>query len=511
MDTYHFPTSVEQWDIWELSVPGPETGNPFIEQQIFGEFYGENEHKTVRGFYDGDGVYRLRFMPAFSGTYHFIVRTSFREEICGTFGVTSASGGNHGPVRVSSTWHFAYEDGTSYYCLGTTCYVWELQSYERIQETLKSLKDTCFNKIRFCIFPKHYIFNLVDPLTFPYEGTPMDAQILTEENFHLYSGKSNGSCWDFTRFCCRHFQQVEYAIGELMKLGIEADLILLHPYDRWGFSCMKPEEDDLYFKYAIARFSAFRNVWWSLANEYDFMYHKAESDWERLARIICEEDPYGHLRSIHNGRQFYDYRRPWITHCSIQRQEAVLSAEHTDEWRKMYQKPVVLDEICYEGNLMFGWGNISGRELVRRFWEGFLRGGYPGHGETLLSPDEVLWWSHGGKLKGESWKRFRFLYDIIASVPGRGIAPYDFHWEYTCGTPESEQECKVKSWYLLYFGFKRPAYMDFFFEDNVEFEIHVIDTWNMSIEPAGIGKGNFRVLLPGREYMCIRLMKKKGV
>ena len=38
-------------------------------------------------------------------------------------------------------------------------------------------------------------------------------------------------------------------------------------------------------------------------------------------------------------------------------------------WRETYRKPVVLDEICYEGDIQHGWGNISAQELVRRFWE----------------------------------------------------------------------------------------------------------------------------------------------
>ena len=83
-----------------------------------------------------------------------------------------------------------------------------------------------------------------------------------------------------------------------MNLGIEADLIVMHPYDRWGFSMMKAEDDDRYWKYVLARFSAYRNVWWSLANEYDLMHEKTLSDWERYASIICEKDPYHHLRSI---------------------------------------------------------------------------------------------------------------------------------------------------------------------------------------------------------------------
>lgn len=67
--------------------------------------------------------------------------------------------------------------------MGTTCYVWPHQSDEVIAKTLKELDKGYFNKMRFCVFPKHYIHNFRDPQTFPYEGTPMDASGLTEENF----------------------------------------------------------------------------------------------------------------------------------------------------------------------------------------------------------------------------------------------------------------------------------------------------------------------------------------
>lgn len=87
-------------------------------------------------------------------------------------------------------------------------------------------------------------------------------------------------------------------------MGIEADLIVMHPYDRWGFAQMTKEQDALYWKYVLARFSAYRNMWWSLANEYDLFDHKAVEDWEGYAKIICGKDPYHHLRSIHNCHAF---------------------------------------------------------------------------------------------------------------------------------------------------------------------------------------------------------------
>lgn len=182
----------------------------------------------------------------------------------------------------------------------------------------------------------------------------MDSSVLTKDNFMRYTGKSDGNSWNFERFNPEYFRHIEYCIAELMKMGIEADLILMHPYDRWGFSCMTEEQDELYLRYVTARFSVFRNVWWALANEYDVM-SKSIDNWEQYAKIIMENDPYNHLRSIHNCITFYDHIRPWITHCSIQRQDIYKTAEYTNEWRELYKKPIVLDEIAYEGNIQHGW------------------------------------------------------------------------------------------------------------------------------------------------------------
>ncbi len=507
MSSIYYAKQTERWGIQEVACKGPRMGNPFEEQWIKGVFSSKNETVEVDGFYDGDGVYKVRFMPSFEEEYHIKVTSSFMEVQEGSFVVTVPGTENHGPVRVVNTWHFAYEDGTPYYSVGTTCYVWELQSDERISETLKSLEEARFNKIRFCIFPKHYDYNLGEPRSYPYEGTPMDSSVLTKENFSEYTGKTKGNHWDFTRFNPKHFQHIERCVLELQKRGIEADIIVMHPYDRWGFSSMTKEQDDKYWNYVLARFSAYRNVWWSLANEYDLMENKTIEDWERYASIICKKDPYNHLRSIHNCHGFYDYHRPWITHCSIQRQEPYLSAEHVTKWRAEYRKPVVLDEICYEGNLQFGWGNITGEELLRRFWEATCRGGYAGHGETLLNPENVLWWSHGGKLRGESHKRFGFLHDILCETPGSGLAPYDIKWDCVSAVPEQEWMLKIKSYYLIYFGFTRPAFKEYYFDDETEFEVEVIDTWNMTIEKQGIKKGKFKVELPSRQYMAVQLKK----
>ena len=120
---------VKRWDVWEITVKGPKEGNPFVEQSFEGTFDGKNETVQTAGFYDGNGIYKVRFMPSFEGEYTYTTSGSFPEaETSGCFTVTPATGNNHGPVRVAGTHHLAYEDGTPYYSVGTTCYVWPHQS-----------------------------------------------------------------------------------------------------------------------------------------------------------------------------------------------------------------------------------------------------------------------------------------------------------------------------------------------------------------------------------------------
>lgn len=510
MQRCYYAKQVERWSFIEVTMDGKTNGNPFTDYSIWGTFSSKNETKRVSGFYDGDGTYIVRFMPSFVEAYTFTIAGTFSsEQFEGSFEVTPASGENHGPVRVANTYHFAYEDGTTYYPVGTTCYVWELQSDALQKQTLETLKASAFNKIRFCVFPKHYDYNLHEPRSYPYEGTPCDSSILNSDNFNNYNGRAEGNEWDFSRFNVEHFQHIEASILALQKLGIEADIIVMHPYDRWGFSMMTEAQDDLYWQYVLARFSAFRNVWWSLANEYDLLFEKTLKDWERYASLICNLDPYNHLRSIHNCKAFYDHSRPWITHCSIQRQDPYKSAEYVDQWRTRYKKPIVLDEIGYEGNVQHGWGNLSGKELVRRFWEAACRGGYGAHGETYLNTERILWWSHGGVLKGESPARIAFLRKIMDDVPSLGLKPYKLGWDDVCAICDSlETEHKVvQDYYLIYYGFNRPSFREFNFDDETNLKVEVIDTWNMQIEERGVYKGKFKVDLPGREYMAIRIKK----
>jgi hypothetical protein len=498
------PTRVEQWGIFEVNLNGPTTGNPFVDVELTARFSQGSTSVTATGFYDGAGHYRVRFMPEKPGEWMFVTHSNrpALDGQTGSFVATPPTAKNHGPVRVAHTYHFAYADGSPYRPVGTTAYAWTHQGDALEEQTLRTLAASPFNKIRLCVFPKNYDWNKNEPVFYPFAGTPPTK-------------------WDFTKFNPAFFRHLEQRIAQLRDLGIEADIILFHPYDkgRWGFDRMNAASDDRYLRYVIARLAAYRNVWWSLANEYDFMKEKTEADWDRFGQIVQKSDPYAHLRSIHNGAMIYNHTQSWVTHVSMQNGAAVEEPGRAELYRDVYRKPILYDEVKYEGDLPRRWGNLSAEEMVFRCWNGLVAGTYVGHGETYLHPsDDVLWWSKGGVLRGQSPARLAFLRQVLEAAPAEGIEPIDKWQDPRFGGQPGD-------YYLLYFGREQPDSWRFELPknklaDGVTFQVEILDTWAMMTTPVPgtfvtKKKGDYlfedaegkAVKLPAKPYLALRIRR----
>lgn len=141
---------------------------------------------------------------------------SLGRTISGSFCCGPTEEGSHGLVQTEED-HFRYEDGAKYLTFGTTCYAWIYQTGELQDETMETLSTACFNKIRMLIFPKFMPYNQEEPKLFP------------------FARRADGS-WDVNRTEDAFWENLDNRVAGLGKLGVEADLILFHPYDRWGFS-----------------------------------------------------------------------------------------------------------------------------------------------------------------------------------------------------------------------------------------------------------------------------------
>lgn len=500
--------TVERWGCHEIELKARTASNPF-DVKLSARFTLGDRTITVSGFYDGDDTWRIRFMPPCEGQWRYVTSSSLPalRSKKGAVECVAPQEGNHGPVCAEGT-RFVYADGTPYNPVGTTSYDWMHVPGDRPQRTLKSLSESGFNKIRMLFF----LHNL--DIEYP--------------EIYPFLKNADGS-WDYEHFDPRYFRYVEQRILGLQELGIEADLILFHPYDggRWGFDRMPLEVNLRYLEYISARLGAYRNVWWSLANEWDGVKGIPAEDWYKFAKCLSKADPFDHLLSIHGyTATYFEYWLPEFTHVSVQDHAPVMSQGPAFTIRNIYKKPVIFDEVCYEGNVGSRWGWLSGEEELRRMYNGLMCGTYVTHAECLnlnsgiIGEDETNYLAFGGEFHGESWKRIRFMRSIIDALPGQlGLA--DSSWDSL--TSSAGEGC-----YLIYFGDSMPQEWAFDLPvkngkypklgEGVRFKVEILDTWNMTVteEPGEFvtaKPGRYRVSdrdgrvvrLPKRPYLMLRI------
>ena len=138
--------NIEQWGVYEITINGPLTGNPFMDVELAAIFTNKSETINVPGFYDGNGIYRFRFSPGSQGQWTY--RTQSNE---------------------------------------------------------------------------------TEPWVYPY--------------------KREGVNNDFTQPDYEFFQNFDRRVRQLLEMGIEADVILFHEYDVWGYFQMGNEMNERYVHY----------------------------------------------------------------------------------------------------------------------------------------------------------------------------------------------------------------------------------------------------------------------
>lgn len=472
--------AVCQWDHAEINFHYITSKNPFTDVELSAVFIHEGSPDTIRvnGFYDGNDTFRIRFMPTLQGKWDYITRSS-ETEMNGKSGYvicTTPQSSHHGMVKAGTQQNFVYADGTPFYPLGTTSYAWIYAPEFRQKETLYSLREAGFNKLRFCIFPNNSVHEL--PHSYPYP---------------LLSKNEKASCqytWDFSRFNTDFFHHLEQCIDSLNNIGVEADIILFTPYDEglWGFDRMSMENNIRYLHYVVARLSGFSNVWWSIANEWNLIKSRTYSQWIEMTKYVYEQDPYRHLLSIHGGTAKYiDYNLPYFTHASIQDQGPLYNIEGAATVRNIIHKPIIFDEVCYEGNHEARWAQLTGEQMLQRIWTGLMGGTYVTHGECFCTgKDHYTGYSFlatGGQFKGTSARRIKFTLSILKSLPNP-LRLADESWDPMTSSAGPNT-------YFIYFGSERPKAWKFELpakndvwprlKGNEKFKVDIIDTWNMTV------------------------------
>jgi hypothetical protein len=101
-------------------------------------------------------------------------------------------------------------------------------------------------------------------------------------------------------------------------------LILFTPYDygHWGFDCMGRGNYSQYIRYAVARLSSYRNVWWALANEWpdnlckcnagEYRKNCSQAAWDVMGAASMQQIDTGGQKPIHNHSKSIHNHSKWI-------------------------------------------------------------------------------------------------------------------------------------------------------------------------------------------------------
>ena len=197
----------------------------------------------VPGFYDGDGSLSRAVHAGRAGRMDLSRRSSNVAELDGQDGrflcARAARRACMDRCSVRNKFHFAHADGTPYFPFGTTCYAWTHQPLEMQAQTLATLKGARFNKLRMGGLP---------------EGLHLQRERAALSRSSSRTRPARRTSIARTRGCSGISRRRSAALREL---GVEADIIIFHPYDRWGYCDMGAERDFRYVRYLVARLAAF--------------------------------------------------------------------------------------------------------------------------------------------------------------------------------------------------------------------------------------------------------------
>lgn len=291
--------TVGEWSLRSTS----EYENPFTDVVLTAEFRSPSGARfTVPGFFDGRQTWKVRFSPDEPGHWSYEVgshpadpqlveRGSFEATARETKGFLRATPGD--------AWGFRHESGEPVLLLGDTAYNLIAETYmgNDVGPYLRRRAAQGFNLIRvsvsvnaFC--PPNALAHWHERRIWAWGGTEASPQL--------------------DRFDLDYFRAVDRTVELAEEAGIGLEMIMQMmgwsvPFNNRNL--FTAEWEELWVRYLVARYDAYSSVYfWTLMNEYEFypngelLYAPTADRWAmRLARVIKDIAPHGHVVSVHSG------------------------------------------------------------------------------------------------------------------------------------------------------------------------------------------------------------------
>ena len=440
-------STVDLYDFVEVTidVAKPTAANPFTDVVVAGEFRCEEaEPVKMDGFCDSqDGsIFRIRFMPNRPGSHRYSVtyrQGDFNASHEGTFIARDA--GRRGLVGVDPDypWHFLWKGtGEHYFWNGTTTYFLMGWYDQTICDSLDRLHRLKVNRVRVVIMGR-----VKDGQAWMENAYPTDKFTFLLNPWVAARPESlENPGFDVTRLNVAHWQKYDRLLRHARELDMVVSVIFYVDgrrlgVDPFGKSGMGGEDEQRYYRYAVARCAAFSNVMWDVTNEYHLFRDEAWAN--KMGGLIREWDPYGHLASVHGHGEFPFRTSPWADFAMHQKWDegggyAFIRACRDKQEQTGRIMPQVNEEYGYEDHYP-RWGGArkwparTADNRRRLAWEMVMAGGYQTTGEradtgTGWGPDTGGGWINGrGDDSMVMLQGYSHMVDFFTSIPWWTLNP----------------------------------------------------------------------------------------
>jgi hypothetical protein len=345
---------------------------------------------VIPGFFDGGDTWKVRVSPTIEGCWSLETESDIPELNGKKIEFTCVHGTNpnvHGILRVDKEHphHFVFDDGTKFFMQAYEYdWLWALDmdksSVPTVEKSLDLIGSYGFNYV----IMDSYAYDTKwrpgisgpddygPPMMCPWMGTNADP--------------------DYSRMNFAYWQHYDRVMAALYERGIEAHMLIKVYNKEVHWPAHNTPEEQLFFRWLVARYSAYPNIIWDFSKE----AHK-EPDLaykQHWLEYIRSTDPYHHLMTVHdddraNDSGAYDKVTDFRAdqqhrnyHATILRQRA----------RRAW--PVANVESDYEcgpggvNDKTYGQAQTT-EQTIRTLWEIAMAGGYTAYYYTYTAWDVI--------------------------------------------------------------------------------------------------------------------------
>lgn len=429
---------------------------------------------TIPGFPDGEGTWKVRVAPNVPGAWSLTTASTLPALSGRTAAFTCVANTNprvHGALRVDPEHrrHFIFEDGTRFFLQSYECdWLWALELGVPANGTtgrfLDQIASHGFN---------HVILNAYAHDTSWRRGTTGPDDFGPPKR---YAWEGTNEEPDHTRLNLAYWRHYDTVIAAMHERGIQAHILMKVLNKRVTWPERGSREDDVYFRWLIARYGAYPNVIWDLVKE-AHNERNLEYKLDRF-RFIRAHDGHRRLLTIHGDDknvdsgvydEWHDFRndqgQPRDYHRVILRNHArrewpVMNSESDYEWG-----PGGAEDKTYRNAQ-------SPKQVINTAWEIGMAGGYVTYYYTYTAwdiirpadtPPGYTYFRHFGDFfRGTQYWRLKAADHLVSpgyclAEPGREYVVYQPKPQpFTLKLPEAATSLRAY-WFDPYTGRKTPA------------------------------------------------------